>query len=56
MDSLKTESRSDVSNAMIWNELLYIRRKVDGLETKILMIFGSVTTIALSIAIYSLLQ
>lgn len=45
-----------VSNLTLWEELRYIRRKVDGLETKILMIFGSITTISVAIAVYELLN
>ena len=45
-----------VSNSMIWNELLYIRRKVDALETKVLLMFGSVSAISVAISVFVVLK
>ncbi len=45
-----------VSNGELWQELRYIRAKVDALEGKILVMFGSVSAIAVAIAVYELLR
>ncbi len=45
-----------VSNAELWNELRYIRRKVDGLESKVLTLFGTISAISVTVVIYELLS
>lgn len=50
------DRRGGVSNTTIWAEIRYIRRKVDSLESKVLYMFGTMTAISLSIAIYELLR
>lgn len=36
----RRRSDEDIDNRLLWEELRYIRRKVDGLEQKILILFG----------------
>ena len=44
-----------VSNDQLWEELRYIRRKVDAVETKVLFMFGTVTAISIAITVFELL-
>lgn len=48
--------RRYVSNLTLWEELRYIRGKVDDLENKVLIMFGSVSAIAVAVAIYEVLK
>lgn len=41
---------------IIWGELQYLRKKVDSLETKLLYLFGTVTTVSTAIAIFEVLR
>ena len=43
--------QGDVPSYFVWNELRYIRRKVDSLEQKVLYMFGTFTAITVAIAV-----
>ena len=45
-----------VTNDMLWRELIYLRRKLDSLETKVLFMFGTVSAIGGAVAIFELLR
>ena len=47
----RRRSDEDIDNRLLWEELRYIRRKVDGLEQKILILFGMVGAIGTAAAI-----
>ena len=45
-----------VSNGQLWAELRYIRTKVDAVETKVLYMFGTISAIAVAIAVFEVLS
>lgn len=47
---------SSVTNANLWEELRYIRKKLDNLETKVMFMFGTISTISFAVAVYELLN
>lgn len=54
---LKQDRRSgSVSNGELWNELRYLRKKLDSLETKVMIMFGTVGSISTTVAIFELLR
>lgn len=47
---------ANVPPALLWNELRYIRKKVDSLEQKVLYMFGTFTAITVAIAVVEFVQ
>jgi len=45
-----------VTNSVLWDEIRYIRSKLDSLEGKVLILAGAVAAISTAIAIYELLK
>ena len=45
-----------VTNQLLWDEVRYIRRKLDSLEGKVLILFGSIATITTAVAVFELLK
>jgi len=52
----RANSRGEDPTRLVWEELRYIRKKVDALETKILYLFGTASAITLAIAVFELLS
>ena len=50
-DRLSSNVVDDIPTKLIWNELIYIRKKVDRLETMVLLMFGSVSVIGIAVAV-----
>jgi hypothetical protein len=44
-----------VTNSLLWDEIRYIRSKLDSLEGKVLILAGAIAAISTAIAIYELL-
>jgi hypothetical protein len=51
-----TPDDNNVSNSQLWDEVKYIRRKVDGLEKMILIMFGAFGSVSTAIALFEALQ
>lgn len=56
MPFVEREDPKVVTNTLLWQELRYIRKKVDSLESKVMLIFGGFTTVTMAIALWQLLQ
>ena len=56
MPELDVKPQPDIPNSLIWDELKYIRRKVDQLEQRLLLVSGGFAAIATAIALFELLR
>ena len=47
---------ANIPATLIWNEVRYIRNKVDSLEKKVLYMFGTFTAVTVAITIVDLMN
>jgi len=55
-DEQNQHNERRVESQLIWEELRYIRRKLDSVEQKVLTMFGTIAAISVAIAVYEVLS
>lgn len=46
---------SNITNDLLWDEIRYIRKKLDLLESKVMIVFGTVSAFSVAVALYEVL-
>ena len=55
-DERQQNDERRVESRLIWEELRYIRHKIDSVEQKVLVLFGTIGAITTAVSIYEVLS